>query len=135
MNDEDRKLLTAFLDECWHDDIVPPSQNGRCSKCDMGLAVPRGCCVPLIGHRTFDTWQDLGDLKRKLEISKQWSIFLTFAFESDLDADGNSIEDLHESARSDGEKFYNPDFIGWLLNPKSFCQLVADYIKAMEAKE
>jgi len=125
MKDEYRKILTEFLGKCWHEQgnksrFNPWNQTQTfiCAKCDA-----------CINRRPFDSWQDLGDLKRKLEGKKQWATFLKSAFESDLDADGNAIEDLDESARSDGEKFYNPDFIGWLLNPKSFCQLVADYLK------
>ena len=100
MNDEDKKLLTEFLGECWH----KPSS----TDCSCGERHP-----PLMGNpnRTFTFWQDLGDLKNQLVKKEEWADFYWWV------RSVIAIEDIFSH------------FTSWLLNPKRFCQLVADYLK------
>jgi len=58
MRDEDRKILTEFLGECWID-IDNFDSEGICKKC--------GECWESHHHRTFDTWEDFGALWEKVE--------------------------------------------------------------------
>ena len=64
--ESDRRLLTEFLGECWHDDpifreYIPGVEHIQfveleCSKCHGHY----------LKNRTFTTWQDTGDLKERI---------------------------------------------------------------------
>ena len=66
-------------------------------------------------RRTFDTWQDLGDLKEKLVEMGEYERFSFYA-QRRLD----SIPGPSGNRRR---------FDDWLLNPAKFCILVVDYLK------
>ena len=53
MEDEDRKILTEFLGECWFD-VDNFDSEGICKIC--------GECWEAHHHYTFDTWEDFGAL-------------------------------------------------------------------------
>jgi hypothetical protein len=98
MKDEDKKLLTEFLGECWHDE--------KSSGWGIGM------------NRPFTTWQDLGDLKEKLTQNMEF-----FGM-------GSFLDWVDDKFYSSFDGLGDDNFIDWLLNPKRFCQLVADYLKA-----
>jgi len=104
MKESDRKLLTEFLGECHHPD----------EDVTKGAVVPllycRKCKTFSPKHRTFDTWQDLGDLKGKLVEKEEWKDFIPFAW--------HKFNGLVMGS-----------FTDWLLNPERFCQLVVDFLK------
>jgi len=52
MNDADRKYLTEWGGECWHD----AENDETCSKCGKSF---RGYYFESV-NRTFDTWEDFG---------------------------------------------------------------------------
>ena len=102
MTDEDKKLLTEFLDECWHEFI----NDGRCDICGAVMGNPR----------TFDTWQDLGDLKEKL-------------------VEKGKYEGEYGLARFAHDKWYTQfhtifkSYDGWLLSPAVFIPLVVEFLR------
>ena len=60
MTDEDKKLLTEFLNECWHE----YEDSLHCIKCGG-----------MDDNRTFTTAQDMQDLKDKLVEKGKWESF------------------------------------------------------------
>jgi hypothetical protein len=122
MNDEDRKLLTEFLSECWHeqdsgwigDGIHPQSYEVfYCVKCKMekhNIPIPQ---------RTFATPRDMVDLKDKLVEKGMFSGLGSFLDRADTR--WNTLIDEHTD-----------DFVDWLFNAPRFCQRVADFLKKEE---
>jgi len=115
MTDKDKKLLTEFLGEGWHEIInrVKSIEYGELCKCTCGAVN----CEKDSMHRTFDTWQDLGDLKTELEKKNKWSYFWYFAVQ---------VHDLDAKTK---HKYHEDLFIAWLFQPEHFCQLVANSLK------
>jgi hypothetical protein len=76
MIDEQRKGLTLFLGECWHEraeiykGLILVEVN-YCRFCSADLFESR--------NRTFDTWQDYGDMKNKLVGAGLWDEFLKYS--------------------------------------------------------
>jgi len=82
----DRKKLTKFLGECWHDtearyethttggtwayDSIEHHYAPRCSKC--GKKNPK--------NRTFKTWEDFGVLIERLEEKELWDDLFLFRY-------------------------------------------------------
>ena len=70
MDNEDRKILTGFLGECWHEEGKAAVAN-HCIHC--GLEIVK------MTFRTFDTWEDFGALWEKIcEDEEHLELFLTF---------------------------------------------------------
>ena len=128
MTDKDRKLLTEFLDECWHEmdlfsRVLVQKHNLShfqitCRVCGyvwVKQASPIGNYDSSQLQRSFDTWQDLGDLKEKL-VDK--GLHDQFSFYAEKQLDGIP-----------GPSGNRRRFDDWLLNPRRFYQLVADYLK------
>lgn len=132
MTDEDRKLLTLFLGECWHelsefvhvgDDFQDNISDifGHCLKCDK--VFERGQ-----ENRTFTSPDDQHAVMEAIDRSGKRNLFLGFAFNSQEACDTN-VSCTYD-ADAPMERFYNEDFIFWLfLDPSRFCQLAADAIK------
>ena len=78
MNESDRKLLTEYMGECWHEDLA--DENGRCPICDKGLAIPIGAGRTLMSwnRRTFDNGNDLYALKEKIAEKGEWNEFKAY---------------------------------------------------------
>jgi len=106
MTEDRRKLLTLYLRECWHEHI------GR-GDCSCGSHYVKFCPR----NRTFTTWQDMGDLKKKIVEMGEWRIFYRWAY----DYAGSNL--LNEGYT------YEDDFCNWLMNPERFCELVAKWWK------
>lgn len=111
---EKQDLTEKVLNKCWHErgsrtwfnPIAPLSADVyECAKC-----YKKG-----IDNRTFDTFQDAGDLMNKLIEKGWWHEFYEFAKE-DYMSDGPFWESIY---------FYE-DVTGWLMSdPKRFCWLVS----------
>jgi hypothetical protein len=107
LTDEDRKRLTLYLGECWHEWKGPNSN--FCSKCDKYAE----------RNRTFTTYEDLGKLKDKLVENGEW---------------GEFCEWVNWSFDNSKTKWWNAgQFSKWLINPDR-CGLVAEYLKQKEGK-
>jgi len=114
MNDEMRKALTEYLDECWHEfkelNYLPilgaNTHDHKCTKCvfifSYNFVFNKGR-----GHRTFTTWEDLGALKNKLVEKGDWRDFFGFARNSWDEANVNN----------------------WLMVPARFCELCSQFLE------
>ena len=117
LTDDDRKVLTEFLGECWHKKL----HDAKCmyDSCE-------NCGNPWhkinIKFRTFTVWQDLGDLKEKLVEKGMWLAFMCFAARQ-------YNKDHQDRPLSLDGSYVVVDFNLWLLSPARFCQLVADWWK------
>ena len=125
-NDNDKKLLTEFLGECWHDNYKSrPQDLGKTLKflyCEK--------CGSRNQNRTFATWQDLGGLKCKLVETGKWKDFLHFCFNS---SNKDEPMSMFSDGDTDGEdRFYDEDFISWLLNPAVFIPLMLEFLRREE---
>jgi len=72
MKDEDKKILTEFLGECWYE------------KC-TGVKAPWGTVYPSQDtstdpNRTFNTWGDFGALIERVEEKDQWDDLFLFGY-------------------------------------------------------
>src|SRR3990167_6488023 len=99
-NEIQRRKLTEFLCECWHDPYWHDMRGTVCIKCDEP--------VSLSHDRTFDTWDDLGALKEKMVEKKEYGRFYLFA-----EFRYGESETIIENSTS-GEVF-NADITDWLL--------------------
>jgi hypothetical protein len=77
-----KRLTEEVLGECWHEitDNIPKGRmgHGYCPKCNntfMGTAMHIAMYDPDDFYRTFDTWQDVGDLKEALVKAGKWDDF------------------------------------------------------------
>jgi hypothetical protein len=131
---DDRILLTEFLGEKWYE--INPQTYGLCPDCksdDIGPQAHRGAydayyiCLhckaefdkPMKENpRTFTTWQDLGDLKRKIVEMGEWDEFIDFTLE-----EHGSLGPVF----SNEAKFYKADYIDWLMDKIRFPELVAEW--------
>ena len=116
MNDEDKKLLTEFLGECWHEYTFEKQPEDECGEFS--------CWVCRCGHRTqfwqrqrqnrtFTTWQDMGDLKEKLVGKGMWTNFYPYA----------------KTKCWIDEYFCESNVVAWFLNPAVFIPLVVEFLR------
>jgi hypothetical protein len=112
-NDGQKKLLTEWLGECWHE-WVNESYNyptAYCGKCEQDLTQLFGD-----GNRTFLTDKDMMDCMRQLVKEGKWQEFCKFA--------------IKESDYEEDQIF---GFTPWLMRPTNaqgkphFCRLVAEF--------
>jgi hypothetical protein len=108
LSEDDKKLLTEFLGECWHKFQSDGMGSGySCQKCKI--------------HRTwtdkqdrpFTTWPDLGDLKEKLVKDNTWEEFDDFSYK--------------EFMFRKGKRPYR--YNSWLLSPAVFIPLVVEFLR------
>jgi len=123
---EDMKLLTGFLGECWHKwEYVSRtsllSTDFRYCSCEYPIKFDHNGIVISHENRTFTTWQDLGDLKEKL-VDK--GLYDRFSFYAQKQLD-----------KIPGPSGNRRRFDDWLLNPRRFCQLVADFLKEVSLEQ
>ena len=113
MNNDDRKLLTEFLGECWHNKTIYFTEEGIecgdiCSKCNLRGDDYDG----QLRQRTFTTAQDMVDLARKMVEKGVWEGFMRYS-------DNMFIASM---PRDTWEELF-----AWLItNPERFCQLCYD---------
>jgi hypothetical protein len=104
MNEQDKKLLTEFLGECWEDEYYDP----------IVLVYRSGY------NRTFTTWQDLGDCKEKLVEKGKWRQFSQLALRAWWNADEATIKPDEDNEVA---------FMRWLLNPSTFVPLAVEFLR------
>jgi hypothetical protein len=124
MEENDRKLLTEFLGECWHENPGKPISTYAadvftCVKC--GEYFNR-----LNSGRTFTTWQDMGDVKEKL-VEGEWAKFWHYAEEKFMEEPIDEEELIYRET----EDSFVTDFANWLIQPTRFCQLAVDFLKGV----
>ena len=127
LSDEQRKRLTLYLEECWHEwlHIIPEEDDGyydytECQKCHEKYSGPhRG------SQRTFTTPADLHAVYSAMVTKEEWKSFIEFASE--------------EWARPQGYVDMNVyDFTAWLSCygcPEQIpeqMKLAADWIRERE---
>ena len=123
MNDEDKKLLTEFLVECWHEYTFEKQPEDECGEFS--------CWVCRCGHRTqfwqrqrqnrtFTTWQDLGDLISMLgkkEKVREFMIYLSMRGEGHVFPPSRTTDPEHFSIDLE------------TLTPAAFISLVVEFLK------
>lgn len=107
MNTERNKLLTKHvLGECWHEVVnITPTE----VTCSCGKAAVMNPCK----NRTFDNWQDFGDLWEAAQ-KKEWF---------DLFYDDALCE------YEDGDMYAFHIFIPSYINPDRFSNAVYEFLK------
>jgi hypothetical protein len=121
LTDEQKKRLTLFLCECWHEitNAVPKQRlgHGYCPKCDTcfaGQGMHMAFYNPNAFFRTFTTPQDAHDLAKKLVEVGGFDDFIDYALDSEF-------------------RYCTGSFIAFLLtNPARFCYLVNSYLEEKE---
>ena len=105
ITEEQRKLLTEWLGECWHEWRFAPEDVTPCLKCRSRK-----------DNRTFDNWEDFGAVVEKLRTTPKEEIdYLTHqCFILEFVESGAIKDSVYEM---------------WLLYPERFCILVAEAIK------
>ena len=127
LTEKQRRLLTEWLGECYHEpdrDSAVGCYQGEytvrqtCEKCGKILSTTEKV---YLGNRTFDTWQDLGDLKEKLVEKGLWINFEGLAYKSFFNPFSRDEDDLDT---------YYDQIIGayteWLMDPARIL-LVAEF--------
>ena len=106
MNDEDRKFLTEWGGDCWHEfDWAVGGR--RCKKCGEWD----------LENRTFDTWADFGWLWGGFLVQSRYSI-------------------PHLMAWYGTKRQNNYPAHAWMLEtPEDRCQLICDFLREQEGKE
>lgn len=129
MIDATKKLLTEYLGEKYHQ---ISTNYGEVSKCSCGArgAIARMECWK--NNRPFTTWADLGALKEKMAERGDWEEFLSFCF---YEASCNSdfpMGMIDDEEMSGENKYYDEDFINYILNPLRFCDLAGEWVEEKE---
>jgi len=126
LTDEDRKRLTLYLGECWHEvvwgKIIPwhDCQKKTLLTCSCGN---EWCNLAHFEqNRTFATYEDLGKLKDKLVENGEWVHFRNYAH---VIWKGDDALECPDNADADSW------FTAWLFRPES-CGLVAEYLEQKE---
>ena len=118
LTEDDKKRLTEFLGECWHE------KSGK-SYFPIGIkGIPRGpesylcakCNTKFYDNqfRTFTTWEDLGALQEKLVEAERW-----WEFEQQFC--------LIKWDWVEQGKYQS--FLDWIFTPTRFCWLVSEYLE------
>ena len=127
LTENQKRLLTEFLGECWHEYIKqPPLEKWEI---DQGYIQTALCSCGshscLKSNRTFTTYQDLGDVKDKLVEKGLWRKFWWFSFEKESKA----------RKLASGEVFSFSEWDAWLFRPTDesgnphFCRLVSLFLE------
>jgi hypothetical protein len=120
LTDDQRKLLTLYLGECWHTvTFLFDDGTAKCS-CGSRFRNPDECTfhVEQENFCTFTTYEDLGKLKDKLVENGEWEKFENWAY---------IVYEKTERIKF-SDCTHNPaEFTQWLFRPES-CGLVAEYL-------
>ncbi len=124
MNDDQKKMLTEFLGECWHEFRIPNILGGNmCIHCNKNIS-------NLYSWRTFLTPNDQQACKDKLVEKEMWHEFQAFTANSDSWLAKPIDGDLY-----DEDATWDSDFELWLFRPTDesgephFCRLVAEFLE------
>lgn len=102
MTDDQRKMLTEFLDEDYYDSKFPHWGEHT--------------------NRTFTTWQDIGDVKEKLVEKKLWWKFIHYFDDKPPYCNTDSVYQDDESS------FWDWLFRPTVDGKSHFCRLVAEFL-------
>ena len=112
MNNTDRKMLTEWLGECWHDmreyKIDDTYSVLRCKKCGF---------IGQRDYRTFDNWQDYGALIERLKELRLWEEYHAFTRRTWFDGNYGSNTQCDEYCYTE-----------WLLDSVR-CQKIAEFLR------
>ena len=109
ITEEQRKLLTEWLEECWHEISCI---NGE-RMCSCGVVGNLNIILAHKGNRTFTTWEDFGAVVERLQPLGVQMVILCAAGENKFSA---------------SKKHTVSDGVEALTNPERFCILVAEAI-------
>lgn len=122
MTNEDKKKLTEYLEEKIHEPItsnlpIMLVKFGGDIRCTCEKTFPQFMfpAHQREANRTFDTWDDLGDLKEKMVEKGDWETFKEYAY--------------HYWVSRVTHKGEYEDKDDWLFTPSRFCQLVLEAVK------
>ncbi|MDD5095862.1 MAG: hypothetical protein PHV74_16040 [Dehalococcoidia bacterium] len=126
MNDEDRKLLTEYLGECWHE-----WTGGVAVKTSSITTIMCQKCGKIKWHdlpRTFTTRSDMMGLYQAIAKKGKWGEFFHHA------KDPFELVALCPDESGTGYDCYESDFTTWLfcLSGEGYderCQMVAEWVK------
>ena len=112
LTEEDRKRLTEFLGECWHE-LENSKYETRiiCTKCGRNIdgrdyKYMKSFTIPDDQHAVFSKLVEVG----------KWRLFI-------------DVYVFPKYARKESIHSYNGYFIQWLfINPERFCKLASDYL-------
>lgn len=123
MTDNDRKALTLFLGECWHEEIdsVEHPIYGILHKCSCGAVE----CEKSSLHRTFTTWDDLGQVKEALVKKGLWLRFAIYAYKV-FQVSADNIPYMG---------FMEFGFMQWLITPDRFCDLAGEFMEGQHGSK
>jgi hypothetical protein len=127
LSDEQKKRLTLFLGECWHELKRPKDEptvySGKCIHCGLNQYVVRGGYPDR--DRSFTTPTDAHALAKKLVEVGKWDDFGEFSF--------SEMCRTEWFTGSDGIRQYCTRFGKWLFaepeSPARFCYLVNAYLE------
>jgi len=115
LTEDDKKRLTEFLGECWHEnkwDKNPTHLVCACGYLCQGTHVQEEHCRN--NNRTFATGNDMVALKEKLIEAERW-----WEFEQQFC--------LIKWDWVEQEKYQS--FLDWIFTPTRFCWLVSEYLE------
>jgi len=127
MKDEDRKILTEFLGEKWHERIWRDEIGKPATLCSCGFDEGvLNLCVHLdaAANRTFDTWEDFGKLRDKIVEKEGWNWFVIFAIK-----EFQKEHPVLKSEEGGGWYRFEPEFLQWFVDEDRFPELVLEAIK------
>ena len=112
MTDENKKLLTEYMGDCWHepgDQVSKESPVMQCAKCKKYYH-------PMSGFHTFTTREDMMDLYEAIAKKGEWDSFDNYSWNY---RKGASVNLAHAAWLFclDGEGY------------ESRCQMVVDWVK------
>jgi hypothetical protein len=121
MNEARARLVTEYIEECWHTMKVDLYNHPNCYCTKCGTSGYGNDC------RTFANWNDFGRIVEVLQEKEDWEKFLTYA---------------HYIAPQEVDFGYPvlcgsdmAGFSSWLFtNPARFCNLVGEWLESLEKK-
>ena len=101
LTQDDCKLLTGMIEECWHEIPLEGDYIEICVHCGKSYAI----------NRTFTVGNDMVAVKEAIEKMGKWDVFYWWSW--------------HKCQR-DGTTYVGDDhFVAWLMHPPRFCKLAA----------
>ena len=113
LNEEDRKWLTEYLGECWHELKETEYGDFECNKCGFEIR-------KRVFNRVFTTPGDFFALKDKLVKKGEWDKFESYAHREWWRTIKTIVLEPEKS------------FPNWLINAPRFCWLVNEWLKEKE---
>ncbi|MFA5323354.1 MAG: hypothetical protein WC373_11845 [Smithella sp.] len=124
MLEKDRKILTEYLGEEYHDVKISDGYDlSRCSCGVTGIAARMECTK---ANRTFQTPQDFYDLCKVMVEKREFEVFVRYAATNHYaKVIAETVDDINGMA--DDEVTFG--LMQWLILGPDNCQLVADWLR------